>query len=806
MARRKPRKPSRRRDRPADATAEPWWSMELPLEEVSFDAGTLFELLATVQDGEDEPITIRRRGRPSKRDKALAEADTLTRLASAVEGDRAREVARQALAISSDCALAHVLLAELSADVHDAEREYRLGIAAGERALGQAVIERHMGKLGRVVEARGLLRARRGLAECLSITGRPAEAIAECETLAALDAGDRVVARFMHLDLLIGQRLFAAARALCDAYRDEAFCHWPYGRALIAFGAEGDTPEARRLLAAAVGVNPHVPGLLLSGREVEPAGMVTLGGEEEAEVYVSDFRRCWMDMPGALAWLRLAADVPPERLGRERRRSDAHSASKRGHSAEPEIGRPSRSSWSEERRLLAQLPLDTDDAWEADLSEDFKGKWCFLVATPRDSRPLAVEVLDDQPLPDDLWLVLTAAMRRPLDGEPRRPATIAVRPGVFPKTWRRKLEQIGIHQEERDSLAIVEAMSRNAAARIAAAEADRAAEAADPAGVTAAILDACADLPLEPGDVWEALVRRSPAWVTGEGQPYLPWLSIVASVGGDSLLGADMTRERPDSAAIVRLVGRAMQQAGVRPERVDVVAADLADALGNAFSGIGVPVARAESLPTLDRLVMALATSMMPAEAVAPLCTVPGLTVGIGQAFYAAAAAFYRDRTWRRLPSDAAITVHAPGGNGAEGRRVHAVVMGQSGLVQGLAVYEDDVALGIARSGDLERTAGSTALSVTFSEAFEITAVDYDWIERNGFEVAGPEAWPMPTRLNPGMNIRPPLVWELDLLTGCLRDVVGFVAAVPLGPRGSTGSRTATEWTSPAGWRLAWEC
>ena len=85
-------------------------------------------------------------------------------------------------------------------------------------------------------------------------------------------------------------------------------------------------------------------------------------------------------------------------------------------------------------------------------------------------------------------------------------------------------------------------------------------------------------------------------------------------------------------------------------------------------------------------------------------------------------------------------------------------------------------------------------------------AVDYDWIECNGFEVAGPEAWPMPTRLNPGMNIRPPLVWELDLLTGCLRDVVGFVAAVPPGPRGSTGSRTATEWTSPAGWRLAWEC
>lgn len=47
-------------------------------------------------------------------------------------------------------------------------------------------------------------------------------------------------------------------------------------------------------------------------------------------------------------------------------------------------------------------------------------------------------------------------------------------------------------------------------------------------------------------------------------------------------------------------------------------------------------------------------------------------------------------------------------------------------------------------------------------KAFEIPAIDYDWIERSGFEVAGPEAWPMPVRLNPWMNLRPPLVWETE--------------------------------------------
>jgi hypothetical protein len=85
------------------------------------------------------------------------------------------------------------------------------------------------------------------------------------------------------------------------------------------------------------------------------------------------------------------------------------------------------------------------------------------------------------------------------------------------------------------------------------------------------------------------------------------------------------------------------------------------------------------------------------------------------------------------------------------------------------------------------------------------SAVDYDWIETHGFEVAGPEAWPQPVRQNPGMNLRPPLVWELELLTGCLRDVPAFIAAVPPGNRNAAGSRDAMEWMSAAGWRLAWD-
>ena len=142
-------KPARRRNRRAEAAASPWWfgPPEVPGDEGE-DSGLLaahklfgmFDMLAgAIEEERRERITIRR-GRPSKKAKALAEAESLVEVAEGFETERAREIARKALELSPDCARAHVLLAELSDDVHAAEREYRLGVAAGERALGAAVI------------------------------------------------------------------------------------------------------------------------------------------------------------------------------------------------------------------------------------------------------------------------------------------------------------------------------------------------------------------------------------------------------------------------------------------------------------------------------------------------------------------------------------------------------------------------------------------------------------------------------------------------------------------------------------------
>ena len=42
--------------------------------------------------------------------------------------------------------------------------------------------------------------------------------------------------------------------------------------------------------------------------------------------------------------------------------------------------------------------------------------------------------------------------------------------------------------------------------------------------------------------------------------------------------------------------------------------------------------------------------------------------------------------------------------------------------------------------------------------------------------MAGPEAYPLVLRINPGMAVRPPLAWELELLEACLRAIPKFLA------------------------------
>lgn len=648
-----------------------------------------------------------------------------------------------------DAAAVQAMLGTLAEDVAQAEACFRAGIAAGERDLGAALFERHAGRLGTMPEAHGYLICRRSLAQCLADTGRQAEALAECEMLARLDAADTTVARFLHLQLLVTLRRFDAARELCDRQRHETYSGWPYYRALVEFAAGGDSAAARSLLAAAVAANPHVPRLMLAGRQTDhDLTLVTVGAEDEAALYVEEARATWLDVPGAISWLRGATGTALDK--------PASAARTPGQAAFD---------------LLGSLPQDEAEEWQMHLSRERPGVWSLHVVSGSDGGMIAFDVSGEKPRAVELWDRLSKAMRFPLEGEPRRPAIIAMRPGVFPKSWAGRFARLGIRQEFRDPLGALDRALADVAARMAAAERARAEEADegfDPVAVAAEL----ADLPREPGEIWEADIRPASAWVTGEGEPYRPWLALVASRTQDRILVPDVTTTRPDDGHLARLVLRAIRATGIRPERLEVATTAMAAALAAGLEPAGVPVTAAVGgLQAIEQVAEALAEGTAGPETLRPLVGVPGMTDTLQRGLYAAAADFYRARPWRRLPGDAPLDVRGPGG-----RLVHVVVMGQSGVQQGLAIYEDRDALAAALGGDEQAAVRTSSLAVMYGEPFEISPRDYDAIERSGFDVAGPEAWPLVIRLDPGFATRPPLVWEVELITACLRDVVARVS------------------------------
>ena len=86
-----------------------------------------------------------------------------------------------------------------------------------------------------------------------------------------------------------------------------------------------------------------------------------------------------------------------------------------------------------------------------------------------------------------------------------------------------------------------------------------------------------------------------------------------------------------------------------------------------------------------------------------------------------------------------------------------------------------------------------------FSEAFDIPVRDLDAAERHGWPVAGPEAYPLVIRINPGRAVRPPLAWELELLEGCLRAIPEFLAE-----KNAVSAKTVAAASAKLTVRLSW--
>jgi tetratricopeptide (TPR) repeat protein len=237
----------------------------------------------------------------------LDEAQERMYQAFEASGKRRIQLAREALAISEDCADAYVLLAEESArSLAEARDLYAAGVKAGERALGEALFEEAAGHFWGVVETRPYMRARAGLAGCLWQLGQHQEAIDHYQEMLRLNPGDNQGIRYILLTCYMTEGIDAEAERLLGEYENDASATWLYNWALLRYRQEKMGKKAKSRLQEAMKYNPHVPAYLL-GRKRLPRQLppyVGFGDENEAVAYVAEAGHLWAQEEGALDWLR----------------------------------------------------------------------------------------------------------------------------------------------------------------------------------------------------------------------------------------------------------------------------------------------------------------------------------------------------------------------------------------------------------------------------------------------------------------------------------------------------------------------
>jgi len=185
------------------------------------------------------------------------------------------------------------------------------------------------------------------------------------------------------------------------------------------------------------------------------------------------------------------------------------------------------------------------------------------------------------------------------------------------------------------------------------------------------------------------------------------------------------------------------------------------------------------------------------------LLDMPGVTPEAVGSFFDAAAVFFEQAPWRKT-AERPIEVQC---QQFESGPWYAVLMGQGGATKGLALYDSLATLLRIQQGDLseEENARLTAgLTVVFGDKDDLLPEDSDALAQYGWAVAGPDAYPTVYRMEPGLSMRPPLAWELQLLDGCLRSIPEFARKKTrrLEPLSITVPTTGGELALVLGWAM----
>ncbi len=283
-------------------------------------------------------------------------------------------------------------------------------------------------------------------------------------------------------------------------------------------------------------------------------------------------------------------------------------------------------------------------------------------------------------------------------------------------------------------------------------------------------------------DVWQADYRRLSNWIVTDGGAVRPWLVLVMNHSRGLMLANEVSDREPSPELLWDALVQAMQHPAMgkphRPAELRVRPSEPWESLRSPIEEIGVRLNATEE-PAEVAAALADLSEHLAGKAEPGLLDAPGVTPAQVAGFYEAAAAFFRQAPWKKVGYESAIRVEC---DKFDGGPWYAVLMGQSGLTTGLALYDDLKTLQRlwTRDADDEENARETVgTSVTFGEESDIPVADLEAAKRHGWPVARQDAYPSVFHKERGLSTRPPLAWELELMEACLRAIPDFVNRRP---------------------------
>lgn len=250
---------------------------------------------------------IAEEARSFKRTPAEKAEDIALAAYSARSSREAVLIARQALDMDSNCAQAYLVLEQhLCADHTESIKYFKLAIAAAEKTLGKDFFKKNVGHFWGMHETRTYMRAQQYLAHAFWDVSRQSEAIEICWYLLKLNPHDNQGIRYILFDYLLTDNRLAEIEKLLPMYPEDGFAHWEFNKALYFYKKHGpESEKAKKQIQVAHSRNQFVVEYLTGKLKLprETPDSYTPESKEEAQCYVEDALRPWLNTENAAEWL-----------------------------------------------------------------------------------------------------------------------------------------------------------------------------------------------------------------------------------------------------------------------------------------------------------------------------------------------------------------------------------------------------------------------------------------------------------------------------------------------------------------------